>query len=68
MSLENTRNIELALSKGNVNDAFTSLLLMTGHLNEGEVITDVKLGREPAMGPVPVSITISKEVQASRPD
>ncbi len=44
MSLGNMeRSVEISLSKGNVNNAFTSLLLATGHIHEDDVITSVVL-------------------------
>lgn len=43
MSSEQSRTISLYLSDGQVCDAFTSLLLMTGHLHDGEVITDISV-------------------------
>lgn len=65
MSLESTpRNLVISLSKGNINDAFTSLLLATGHLHEGEVITDVSLPRVDS-NIVGVSFTINKEVDGN---
>lgn len=42
-ALEKSRDVGISMSKQQVNDAFTSLLLMTGYLNDKEVITDVHL-------------------------
>lgn len=43
MNLENSRVIELPISCGNINDAFTPLLLMTGHMHSDEMIDSVGL-------------------------
>lgn len=40
---ESLRTIEVPISKGNINDAFSSLLLMTGHMHDGEVVTSVEI-------------------------
>ena len=68
MSLENTRVIQVALSEGQINSAFDSLLLMTGHMHDNEVITHVTVPTTSTDGVKLVEFKINKEVQASRPD
>lgn len=61
MNSEQSRTISLSISEGHVNDAFTSLLLMTGILHDGEVITHLSLGDTSPGKPRGLEITIKKE-------
>lgn len=67
----NSRVIDLTVSEGNVNDAFTSLFLSTGYLQNDEVIKSITFHRDttenPLKGLLPMTIEIAKEVQTSRP-
>lgn len=67
MNSDKSRNLEIPLSTGQINDAFTSLLLMTGHLHEGEVITNVVIPQGILTDVKSVLFQIQKEEQASRP-
>lgn len=64
MNSEKPRTIELTLSEGNVNDAFTSLLLATGHMHDGEAITAFEMdkGNNNLRN---LRVTIVKEVKSS---
>lgn len=67
MSLENTpRVVEVQMSRGNVNDAFTSLLLSTGHLHDGERITNVHLSDVPESNLRSVQVVIDRDIQETK--
>ncbi len=66
MNYENTpRKLDIAMSREQVNDAFTSLLLMTGYINEGDVITNVVLPKEWKNNAEFVQFNIEKESKAN---
>lgn len=56
------RKVNLAMSQQQVNDAFTSLLLMTGIIHEGEIISNVVLPTSWTNNAELVKFTIQKEV------